>query len=30
VPRVSVERNMVNVPAGSLDSDPAMAPNGHI
>jgi hypothetical protein len=30
VPRVSVERNMVNVPAGSLDSDPGITPNGHI
>jgi hypothetical protein len=30
VPRVSIERNVVSVPAGSLDSDPGMAPNGHI
>jgi len=30
VPRVSVERNVVSVPAGSLDSDPGIEPNGHI
>jgi len=30
VPRVSTERNLVNVPAGSLDSDPAIAPTAHI
>jgi hypothetical protein len=30
VPRVSVERNLVSVPAGSLDSDPGMAPDAHI
>jgi len=30
VPRVSVERNVAVVPAGSLDSDPGIAPAGHI
>jgi hypothetical protein len=25
-----VERNVVSVPAGSLDSDPGISPNGHI
>ena len=30
VPRVSFERNMAVVPAGSLDSDPGIAPAGHI
>jgi hypothetical protein len=30
VPRVSTERNVVNVPAGSLDSEPGMAPQAHI
>jgi hypothetical protein len=30
VPRVSVERNVVSVPAGSLDSDPGISPTGHI
>jgi hypothetical protein len=30
VPRVAVERNVATVPAGSLDSDPGIAPNGHI
>ena len=30
LPRVSVERNMAVVPAGSLDSDPGIAPAAHI
>jgi hypothetical protein len=30
LPRVSTERGVVNVPAGSLDTDPGMAPQGHI
>ena len=30
VPRVSVERNVATVPAGSLDSEPGIAPDGHI
>jgi hypothetical protein len=30
VPRVSVERNVVSVPAGSLDNDPGISPDGHI
>jgi hypothetical protein len=30
VPRVAVERNVASVPAGSLDSDPGITPNGHI
>ena len=30
VPRVSVERNVAVVPAGSLDSDPGIAPAAHI
>ncbi len=30
VPRVSVERNVVSVPAGSLDGDPGISPDGHI
>ena len=30
MPRVSVERGIVNVPAGSLDTDPGMEPAGHI
>ncbi len=30
MPRVSRERNMVNVPAGSLDTEPGMEPMGHI
>ena len=30
VPRVNTERNIVNVPAGSLDSEPGMAPMAHI
>jgi hypothetical protein len=30
LPRVSVERNIAVVPAGSLDSDPGIAPAAHI
>jgi hypothetical protein len=30
LPRVSVERNVAVVPAGSLDTDPGIAPAGHI
>jgi hypothetical protein len=30
VPRISAERGMVIVPAGSLDTDPGMQPAGHI
>jgi hypothetical protein len=30
LPRVSVERNVASVPAGSLDSDPGITPTGHI
>jgi hypothetical protein len=30
VPRVSRERNIASVPAGSLDSDPGIPPNAHI
>jgi hypothetical protein len=30
VPRVSAARNMVSVPAGSLDSEPGIRPTGHI
>jgi len=30
LPRVSVERNVASVPAGSLDSDPGITPAGHI
>jgi hypothetical protein len=30
VPRVSTERNLASVPAGSLDSDPGIVPNAHI
>ena len=30
MPRVSVERGIVNVPAGSLDTDPGKLPAGHI
>ena len=30
MPRVSVERNIVNVPAGSLDSEPGITPTGHV
>jgi len=30
LPRVSVERNIVVVPAGSLDSEPAITPAAHI
>jgi hypothetical protein len=30
LPRVSVERNVAVVPAGSLDSDPGISPSGHI
>ena len=30
MPRVSAERNVVNVPAGSLDSAPGIPPLGHI
>jgi hypothetical protein len=30
LPRVSLERNMAVVPAGSLDSEPGIPPAGHI
>jgi hypothetical protein len=30
VPRVAVERNVVNVPAGSLDTEPGIEPMAHI
>jgi hypothetical protein len=30
LPRVSTERNIAVVPAGSLDGDPGIAPAGHI
>jgi hypothetical protein len=30
LPRVSIERNVVNVPAGSLDNDPGMRVQAHI
>jgi hypothetical protein len=30
VPRVSLERDVVNVPAGSLDTDPGIEPSAHI
>jgi hypothetical protein len=30
VPRVSAARNIVSVPAGSLDSEPGIEPAGHI
>ncbi len=30
LPRVATERNIVNVPAGSLDSEPGVKPLGHI
>ena len=30
VPRVSAARNVINVPAGSLDSEPGMTPMAHI
>ena len=30
VPRVSAARNIVSVPAGSLDSEPGIKPTGHI
>ncbi len=30
IPRVSAERNVASVPAGSLDSEPGIEPTGHI
>jgi hypothetical protein len=30
LPRVSAERGIVNVPAGSLDTDPGIEPAAHI
>ena len=30
MPRVSAARNIVNVPAGSLDSEPGITPTGHV